>query len=68
MELTPFEDIPESFIKKTLTVHQKEYIQIKYYIKEAKENWKGVKVDLYENLSEIMPLSVHSIRKLAEQL
>lgn len=68
MELTPFKEIPESFIKKHLTHHQKEYIQIKYYIQMAMDKWEGSKVDLYEILGDEIPLSIHSIRKLAEGL
>lgn len=68
MELTPLKQIPVAFVRKTLTEHQKEYIQIKWYIKEAMEKWDGTKILLYEHLSEDMPLSFHTIRKLAEAL
>ena len=68
MDLTPFNKIPASFIKKTLTDQQKEYIQIKFYIKEAMDKWEGTKLSLYYELVEEMPFSIHTIRKLAEQL
>lgn len=68
MELVPFTDIPVSFIHETLTETQKEYIQIKFYIKEAMEKRKGTKADLYYQLAEDMPLSIHTIRKLAQQI
>ena len=68
MELTPLKDIPIKFVRKTLTDHQSEYIRIKFYIKEAMEQWEGTKMDLYEELAEDMPLSAHTIRKLAQAL
>ena len=68
MDLIPFKEVPVSFIRKTLTNHQKEYIQIKYHIKLALEECEGTKIDLYEDLSEELPLSFHTIRKLAEAI
>jgi len=68
LKLTPINKIPCSFIRKTLTDHQKEYIAIKYYIKQAMEDWEGTKLSLYDQLVEELPLSIHSIKKLAEQI
>lgn len=68
MDLTPIKQIPVSFIRKTLTDQQTEYVQIKYYIKQAMDNWDGTKLDLYDKLAEDMPLSVHTIRKLGQQI
>jgi len=30
------------------------------------DEWEGTKMDLYEELAEDMPLSAHTIRKLAQ--
>lgn len=68
MELTPLKEIPIRFVRKTLTDYQKEQIQIKYYIKLAMDQWDGTKMDLYEELTEHMPFSIHTIRKLAQAL
>lgn len=68
MELKPINKIPVSFIRKTLTDHQKELIQIKFYIKEAIDKWEGTKLSLYDTLAEELPLSVHTIRKLEQQI
>lgn len=68
LELTPFNKIPASFIRKTLTDHQKEYIQIKFFIKEAIDNWDGTKLSLYDKLADEIPMSIHTITKLGGQL
>jgi len=68
LNLIPIKNIPVSFIRKTLTQHQKEYIAIKFHIKVAMDKWEGTKLALYDQLAKEMPLSVHTIRKLAQQI
>jgi hypothetical protein len=73
---TPFDEIPDEFVLSTITEHQKKSIQIKYYIKQAIDEWKAkpshssrdTKGQLYQNLTEVLPLGLHSIEKLAKKL
>lgn len=64
----PFEDIPTNFVSSTLTVLQKEIIQIKYYIKLELDNWTESKAELHEKLAPKLRLSVHRINKLTKGL
>lgn len=64
----PFEDIPTNFVSSTLTVLQKEIIQIKYYIKLALDNWTDSKAELHEKLSPQLRLSVHRVNTLTKGL
>ena len=74
--LTSFDQIPIDFTLSTLTEHKRKTIQIKYYIKQAVDAWKSkashtiedTRTQLYEDLSEILPLGFHSIEKFAKKL
>ncbi len=66
--MIPFQDIPTNFILNTLTVHQKEIIQIKDYIKLALDNWTKRRGILYEQLAPELHLGSDSIRRFAEKL
>lgn len=63
-----FEDIPTNFVSSVLTVHQKEAIQIKYYIKLALDEWTEGRGKLYEKLIPELHISYEWIRTTAEKL
>ena len=66
--MIPYEEIPTNFVSSTLTVHQKEIVQIKYYIKLALDKWDGEREKLYDKLIPELHLGSRSIRRFAENL
>jgi len=59
---------PPNFVSNALTTHQKEAIQIKYYIKLALDKWKEERSKLYDKLIPELRLSYEWIRTTAEKL
>ena len=67
--LIQFEDIPHNFVSAILTRHQKEGVQMNYYIKSQLDKWEGLRrTELYGAISQELKLSPFSIRKMSERL
>lgn len=62
--MTPFEQIPFSFLMNHLTDYQKETIEIKYHIKKQVANRVGFKERIYEQLADDLHICISRVRKI----
>lgn len=62
--MTPFEQIPFSFLMNHLTHYQKETIEIKYHIKKEIMNRTGFKERVYERLAKELNLTHRRVRMI----